>query len=117
VWALKSEPKENTIRIVDGIKVVKLIRQERELNDNSKIRKGPSQNYDYYQFKYYDEDENLLKIDYLKKGRRIKILGRSENKDTIYNVTDYWYYIKININPYVEKGNEYGWVFGSLLKK
>lgn len=55
-----------------------------------------------------DKTSDSRVIGYFSKNERIKIVGRSENKEKIEETEDYWYKVKYS-------DHETGWVFGGFI--
>jgi len=105
-------PQQGSLRNVDGIIVITEENRFGKLNSNARVRKGPSINYENYNFILGDIEENLP---YFPIGRTIEIIGRSETQETIQNLTGYWYYCNLYYYGYNESGTSSGWIFGPLI--
>jgi hypothetical protein len=100
-------------RLVGKNLVIKLKFEEKKIQINAKMRKEPNTQSEFYKTKIYNKEQN-----YISKGKTINILGRTEKKEKIENMNDYWYYCHIVWNPFIgEEGPVNCWIYGSLIDK
>jgi hypothetical protein len=108
----KSKVEKGMIRIIDNDKVVIINTRDIKVKSKSRIRKGPGLSYQPYTLVYKNKDWEVCY-----ENKSMKVIGRSEHKETINNFEDYWYYVKIYWDMYSEEsGPVYGWIHGSVIK-
>lgn len=83
-------------------------RWEAVTNDRVKFRKEPTQD-------AMVQDVHYLNLHYscFLKGTKLTVLRRSELKDKIDNIENYWYYVQY-LNG---EDTQYGWVYGAFIEK
>lgn len=108
LWQINSKPGNNKRRTVDGFLVYSREATGR-LNDNSRVREGPSLYYNFYSFSFEDEPEVYSS---LPKGYSIQVLGYSQNLTAVDGREYPWYYCVFRLSMWEEK---YGWIWGGLI--
>lgn len=129
-----SAPEVGDTCIVDGFEVTKTELTKYIIIDRTDLKEIPDINskdaevyysdYDYYGNTVYEDKvaefltleesiELFNKVDSFIKGMKIGVLARSNDKDVVNGIEDYWYYVSY---CYFEGGNYYGWVFGSYIE-
>ncbi|PKA22365.1 hypothetical protein CH381_31295 [Leptospira sp. mixed culture ATI2-C-A1] len=86
---------------------------------NIKVRENPSTNAKFYECN--SKSEKNFTNPYLPKGRELKLLARTLNKEVINGIEDYWYFAKEDFDWYEScivnnKNTSMVWVFGGFVE-
>jgi len=119
-------PQNGTRKIFEN-RVVYAYNSTAVVNVNARLRKGPSQQYDFYTLTFWGDTSfgrgTPRVYTSVQQGTEITIFAHSENTEIINGVEAYWYYIKIN-EMIETKGIGgwwpvqdfyYGWIWGALI--
>jgi hypothetical protein len=86
---------------------------------NIKVRENPSTNANFYECN--SRSEKNFSNPYLPKGRELKLLARTLNKEAINGIEDYWYFAKEDFDWYescivTNKNTSKVWIFGGYVE-
>jgi hypothetical protein len=113
-YPIGGESKVNTVYNVGGARVLKLPQAGYSVVKNVKFRIAPSINSKTIETTYLYNMiyKSYTKIDFLVRGQKLFILGRSEKKETVNTIQNYWYFISVPAFEHMV----YGWVFGEYIE-
>lgn len=123
-WNQDSKVPPNSVRDLDGIKIITTEEMMAQTTDNVFFREKPNVNSRKYKLHIENWDEGTS-VDsfFLPIGGKIKILCRSYNKQKIGDLNNYWYYVLFDNVSYLyfEKPLKYSnkftaWVYGGYIK-
>jgi hypothetical protein len=102
--------KPNLNRMAEGVPVVTLGVVFGETTQNVRIRTAPSVQAGIVK---YLEPGAARELDYCPKGKQIRVIARTLERERVQRWTDYWYYVEL----YAAFGMtpRYGWMFGELI--